>query len=63
VSWTQFVRANSSKPTALAELRYNDVSGLQALGIQINPVDADELATRETADPFPGSRFAQPPSR
>jgi hypothetical protein len=26
-------------------------------------VDADELATRETADPFPGSRFAQPPPR
>jgi hypothetical protein len=61
VSWTQFVRANPSKPFALAELRYNDVTGLQALGIQIYPVDADELATRETADPFPGSRFAQPP--
>jgi hypothetical protein len=63
VSWTQFVRANPTAPTALAELRYNDVAGLQALGIQIYSVDADELATRETANPFPGSRFAQPPPR
>jgi hypothetical protein len=63
VSWTQFVRANPTTPTALAELRYNDVEGLQALGIRIHRVDADELATRETADPFPGSRFAQPPPR
>lgn len=61
VSWTRFVRANPTAPSAMAELRYNDVAGLQALGIQIYPVDADELATRETASPFPGSSFAQPP--
>lgn len=60
VTWTRFVRANQTVPTAMAELRYNDASGLQALGIQIEPVDAAELETRETANPFPGS-FAEPP--
>lgn len=61
VTWTRFVRANATVPTALAELRYNDVAGLQALGIQITPpVDAAEIETRESANPFPGS-FAEPP--
>src|SRR5690606_2337202 len=37
VSWTQFVRASASKPSAIAELRYNDAAGLQALGIRLYP--------------------------
>jgi hypothetical protein len=61
VSFTKFVRS-SATPVALAELRYNDAAGLMALGIPVQPSpDANELATRETADPFPGERFAQPP--
>ena len=60
-SWTRFVRANAAVPSAVAELRYNNASGLQALGIRLEIVDDDEIATRETANPFPGSPFAQPP--
>ena len=60
-TWTRFVRANTSVPSAIAELRYNNASGLQALGIRLEVVDDDEIATRETANPFPGSPFAQPP--
>ena len=62
VDFTRFVRA-SSRPVAMAELRYNDAEGLQALGIRIRPApDQDELMRRETADPFPESHgFASPP--
>jgi hypothetical protein len=63
VMWTRFERENPSQPTALAELRYNDATGLAALGVPIQPQlpDEDEMAHRETADPFPGTRFATPP--
>jgi hypothetical protein len=62
-SYTQFVRA-PGRPVALAELRYNDTAGLMALGIPVHPLpDAGEIMTRETADPFPGDRFAQPSRR
>jgi hypothetical protein len=62
VDFTSFERA-SETPTAVAELRYNDVEGLRALGIALEPApDGDELMQRETADPFPASRgFATPP--
>jgi hypothetical protein len=61
VSYTSFVRA-PGRPIAIAELRYNDLSGLMALGINVRPLpDAGEIMTRETADPFPGDRYAQPP--
>jgi len=61
VSYTQFVRA-PGRPVAIAELRYNDAAGLMALGIAVRPMpDAGELMVRETADPFPGDRYAQPP--
>jgi hypothetical protein len=62
-SYTRFVRS-SDKPIAIAELRYNDDAGLKALGILLDPEpDAEELMTRETADPFPGDRgFARPPA-
>lgn len=60
VSWTRFVRAHAHRADVLIELRYNDLAGLQALGIPI--VDTDEVLTRETATPFPGDhRFSQPP--
>jgi hypothetical protein len=61
VNYTQFVRA-PGRPIAIAELRYNDTAGLMALGIPVQPLpDPGELSTRETADPFPGDRYAQPP--
>jgi hypothetical protein len=61
-SYTKFVRS-ASRPIAIAELRYNDVAGLVALGIPVQPIpDEGEIMMRETADPFPGdNRFAQPP--
>jgi hypothetical protein len=60
-SYTKFVRANN-RPIAIAELRYNDVAGLMALGIPVAPMPDDgEIMMRETADPFPGDHFAHPP--
>jgi len=60
-SYTRFVRA-PGRPVAIAELRYNNAAGLMALGIPVQPLpDAGELMTRETADPFPGDRFARSP--
>ena len=60
-SYTKFVR-NASRPIAIAELRYNDQAGLLALGIPVGPLpDEGEIMMRETADPFPGDRFAHPP--
>ncbi|MEJ7597053.1 MAG: hypothetical protein WKG01_04010 [Kofleriaceae bacterium] len=63
-SFTRFVRAGN-RPVAVAELRYNDLGGLMALGINIGPMpDHGEIMTRETADPFPGDdRYARPPGR
>ena len=61
-TYTRFVRGGD-RPVAVAELRYNDTAGLEALGILVAPrPDADELMTRETANPFPGDRFARPPA-
>ena len=60
-TYTRFVRA-TDRPIAIAELRYNDAAGLTALDIPLQPEpDEYELMTRETANPFPGDRFAQPP--
>ncbi|MEO8549973.1 MAG: hypothetical protein ABI678_08360 [Kofleriaceae bacterium] len=59
-NYTQFVRS-TTRPIAIAELRYNDATGLMALGIAVQPSpDENEIMTRETADPFPGDRFAHP---
>ncbi len=63
VQWTKFERKNLKVPDASTELRYNDTDGLRAIGIKIvNPHTAGEIETRETANPFPNSRFATPPS-
>ena len=59
--WTRFVRA-TDRPVAIAELRYNDVAGLMALGIPVQPLpDDNEINTRETADPFPVQHFSNRP--
>jgi hypothetical protein len=59
-SYTRFVRA-PGRPVAIAELRYNDAAGLTALGLLVQPLpDPGEVMLRETADPFPGDRFARP---
>lgn len=58
--YTQFVRA-STRPVAIAELRYNDVHGLIALGIPVELPPAYEVELREQANPFPGDgHFARP---
>ena len=61
INYTTFTRA-SARPSAIAELRYNDRAGLVALGIPLDTYpDYSELDLRETADPFPASHFAKPP--
>jgi len=64
--YTTFQRENQRQPEHIAEIRYNDREGLLALGL---PVDRamtareSELSRRESADPFPRSRYASPPPR
>jgi hypothetical protein len=64
VETMEFERANPSHPSQIVAIRYNDRSGLVALGITIPQpyarVDRD-LRLRESADPFRANRFAQPP--
>ncbi len=62
VNSTSFQRASAS-PASTVQLRYDDREGLQAIGVMPRPerVARDERELRETADPFPGRRFAQPP--
>lgn len=65
VGYTNFQRESAVRPAYISEVRYNDRQGLIALGI---PVDqrvygGDDVARRETADPFPRNRFAAPPPR
>jgi hypothetical protein len=60
----EFVRANQSEPSVILGLRYNDRSGLIAMGIDVDGCcTPDENSLRRTADPFPVShnRFARPP--
>ncbi len=61
---TTFVRADAS-PTIVSEVRYDDREGLLSRGIQLSPPARDprdaENDLRDTAQPFPESRFAQPP--
>ena len=60
-TYTQFTRS-TQRPVAVAELRYNDAAGLIALGVPVQHMpDEYELMERETANPFPGDHFAQPP--
>ncbi|MBN2576000.1 MAG: hypothetical protein JXP73_15665 [Deltaproteobacteria bacterium] len=64
-----FVRANSRTPAAVLGLRYNDRSGLLAMGVNVDGVYPwpGESYLRRTAAPFPVSpasyrRYAAPPA-
>jgi hypothetical protein len=62
ISTTAFERANSSTPSEVVAIRYNDRAGLLALGIRLAPVyPTADLSLRETAEPFRNNGFAQPP--
>jgi hypothetical protein len=63
VQETSFVRADAA-PMSVAELRYDDRAGLLARGITLPPRPGERWAEnlrRDGAQPFPDSRFAQPP--
>ena len=59
-----FVRAHASSPAALLGVRYNDRTGLIALGIDVDGIaESSDLALRQSANPFPAQpRYARPPS-
>lgn len=60
-----FVRAHSSRPAVVLGARYNDRSGLYALGIDVDgDPEPSDLALRQSAHPFPVAqrRYARPPS-
>ncbi len=59
VSAVAFERASTTHPAAVRTLRYDDADGLRARGIDVEPY-LDGQAEGEP-EPFPGSRFAQPP--
>ena len=64
VGYTSFQRESARHPASVIELRYNDRQGLLALGIPVDRVvHPDDVALRESADPFPRNRFAAPPPR
>ena len=60
VQETTFVRADA-RPSRLVELRYDDRDGLLARGIRLPNDPRTEIGQRDRAEPFPDSRFAQPP--
>jgi hypothetical protein len=53
-----FVRANAKRPSAVLTMRYDDVQGLQARGIEVYP---RRPIAQASPDPFPRNRFAPPP--
>ena len=60
VTEVPFVRQRSTSPDRVIAIRYDDATGLQARGIEV----FGERPWRRTAvgpDPFPRTRFAQPP--
>jgi hypothetical protein len=61
VEYTTFQRQNPSHPASIVEVRYNDRRGLMALGIPVDGCWEDDVAARETAEPFRADRFAAPP--
>lgn len=59
-----FVRQNSSHPTAVLGVRYNDRAGLYAMGVDVDGrgFRYDDSDLRRTAQPFPTNRrYATPP--
>lgn len=60
---TGFVRADA-RPMRVEEIRYDDRDGLMSRGLMVPPQPDprdDENDLRDRAQPFPESRFAQPP--
>jgi len=60
VDYTRFTRRHTARPEQVMTLRYNDRKGLRAAGVPLQR-PWDEVAVRESANPFPGMQFAQPP--
>ena len=62
----EFVRANASVPAVILGVRYNDLAGLVAMGVNVDGVYPwpGDTELRRTAEPFPVSprRYAAPPS-
>ncbi len=60
-----FIRQNSSQPSAMLGLRYNNRDGLMAAGVNVDGCCgvADDVDLRRTASPFPASsrNYATPP--
>jgi hypothetical protein len=59
VSEVPFQRQNPSHPDSVTMLRYDDVEGLQARGIDVYP--RPYWPTSTDPEPFPRNRFAPPP--
>jgi len=59
----EFVRANGSYPSLTLGMRYNDRSGLIAMGVDVDGPYYSDVDLRETAEPFPAStrHYARPP--
>ena len=66
IQQVEFVRANTSNPSVILGMRYNDHDGLVTMGVNVDGIypwpSDDDL--RRTADPFPVSprRYAAPPA-
>jgi hypothetical protein len=61
VEYTTFQRQNPSRPGSVVEVRYNDRRGLLALGIPVDGCWDEDVAVRESAQPFRQNQFASPP--
>jgi len=59
----EFVRANGSVPAVTLGMRYNDRSGLIAMGVEVDGPYYSDVELRESAEPFPVSsrQYARPP--
>jgi hypothetical protein len=61
VSEVAFRRQNSSAPSAVITLRYDDERGLLARGIDVYPRRYWSEPSAAAPEPFPANRFAPPP--
>lgn len=62
VSTVAFERACATHPARLSSVRYDDAEGLSARGIDVSAY-VYRAQTEDEPEPFPVSRFAQPPPR
>lgn len=56
-----FVRANNARPDFITTLRYDDVNGLLARGIEVYPHPSPRPYVQVYPEAFPSNRFAPPP--